>query len=66
MQMNEDSTDKPRRVIVERGIGPQHGYYHNAENGTWMKSEEMDREEAEEKGYSPCTSCFPEVMPDVE
>lgn len=46
------------KVVVESGMGPRYGYYHNAEDGTWMSPKEMDREEAEELGYSPCSSCF--------
>lgn len=46
------------RVIVEAGLGPTHGYYHDLDAGTVLGGEKMDREEAEHLGYSPCSSCF--------
>lgn len=50
------------RVLVESAMGPANGYYHNQENGTWINAEEMDKQEAKEKGYSPCSTCFPEEV----
>lgn len=46
-------------VVVEAALGPEKGYYHSPENGTWLGSETVSREEAEADGYSPCSSCFP-------
>lgn len=45
-------------VIVEGSMGPEKGYYHQEDEGTWLGGKPMDREEAEDLGYSPCSSCF--------
>lgn len=47
------------RVVVEAGLGPKFGYYHTVDAGTVVGGKEMDREEAEELGYSRCHGCFP-------
>lgn len=63
--MPNDASTETERVVVEGQLGAMSGYYHSLENGTHLGPEEMSREEAEELGYSPCSSCFPEVFDDV-
>lgn len=50
------------KVVVESSMGPERGYYHTPENGTWLGPEEMSLEEAEELGYSRCGCVEPEVV----
>lgn len=42
------------QVAVEDSIGPERGYYHDPDQGTWLGDEKMSEEEAEELGYSRC------------
>lgn len=46
------------KVHVEKAVGPMFGYYHKPGNSTVLGAVEMDLEEAEDLGYSPCGSCF--------
>lgn len=61
------SPDSQEEIVnVEAGLGPEFGYYHDKELSDAVGPQEMPRSEAEDRGYSPCCDCFPEVSADAQ